>query len=148
MEQIDDGAALQPDGTIVGLGSFADLRCLNPDVPVIGSGEEVVLAGFVNGHRHGGLTPVELGAPDMPLELWFATRLVTGDLDLYLDPSIRHARVPAEVVRFLTSTSTDFNWPPSTPSSCSNIFTPSITMISALGSSPLRQICIGVPAKP
>jgi 5-methylthioadenosine/S-adenosylhomocysteine deaminase len=84
-EQIDDGAVLQRDGTIVAIGSFAELRRLDPDVPVIGSGEEVLLPGFVNGHHHVGLTPVQLGSPDMPLELWFATRLVTRDLDLYLD---------------------------------------------------------------
>ena len=52
---------------------------------MIGSGNDVVMPGFVNGHHHVGLTPVQLGSPDMPLELWFATRLVTRDLDLYLD---------------------------------------------------------------
>jgi cytosine/adenosine deaminase-related metal-dependent hydrolase len=40
---------------------------------------------YLNDHHRVGLTPVQLGSPDMPLELWFATRLVTRDLDLYLD---------------------------------------------------------------
>ena len=84
-EQIDDGAVLQRDGIIVAIGAFAELRRANPDAPVIGDGEQVLLPGFVNGHHHVGLTPVQLGSPDMPLELWFATRLVTRDLDLYLD---------------------------------------------------------------
>ena len=57
----------------------------HPDAPVIGDGEQVLLPGFVNGHHHVGLTPVQLGSPDMPLELWFATRLVIRDVDLYLD---------------------------------------------------------------
>ncbi len=39
-------------------------------------GNEIMLPGFVNGHHHVGLTPVQLGSPDMPLELWFATRMV------------------------------------------------------------------------
>jgi len=43
------------------------------------------LPGFVNGHHHVGLTPVQLGSPDMPLELWFITRMVTRNLNIYLD---------------------------------------------------------------
>ena len=53
--------------------------------PVIGSGNEVMLPGFVNGHHHVGLTPVQLGSPDMPLELWFVTRMVMRNVNLYLD---------------------------------------------------------------
>jgi hypothetical protein len=33
----------------------------------IGSGNEVMLPGFVNGHHHIGFTPVQLGSPDMVL---------------------------------------------------------------------------------
>jgi 5-methylthioadenosine/S-adenosylhomocysteine deaminase len=84
-EQIDDGAVLQQDGIITAIGPFAELSRAHPGVPVIGNGEQVLLPGFVNGHHHIGLTPVQLGSPDMPLELWFATRLVFRDLDLYLD---------------------------------------------------------------
>src|SRR5882724_11651709 len=84
-EQIDDGAVLQQDGVITAIGGIAELRRANPDMTVVGTGEQVLLPGFVNGHHHIGLTPVQLGSPDMPLELWFATRLVTRDLDLYLD---------------------------------------------------------------
>src|SRR5713226_4281778 len=46
---------------------------------------EIPLPGFVNGHHHVGLTPVQLGSPDMPLELWFVTRMVARNLNLYLD---------------------------------------------------------------
>jgi 5-methylthioadenosine/S-adenosylhomocysteine deaminase len=84
-EQIDNGAVLQHDGVIAAIGDFATLRRQHPDLEVIGTGEQVLLPGFVNGHHHVGLTPVQLGSPDMPLELWFATRLVIRDLDLYLD---------------------------------------------------------------
>ncbi|HUN47685.1 MAG TPA: hypothetical protein VMU85_14235, partial [Stellaceae bacterium] len=84
-EQIDDGAVLQRDGVVEAIGSFAEISRANPGLPVVGTGEQVLLPGFVNGHHHVGLTPVQLGSPDMPLELWFATRMVSRELDLYLD---------------------------------------------------------------
>ncbi|QCI66779.1 amidohydrolase family protein [Phreatobacter stygius] len=85
VEEIPDGALLQEDGIIVAIGRFDALKQLHPDVPIIGSGNEVMLPGFVNAHHHVGLTPVQLGSPDMPLELWWITRMVIRDLDLYLD---------------------------------------------------------------
>jgi cytosine/adenosine deaminase-related metal-dependent hydrolase len=84
-EQIENGAVLQRDGVIAAIGTFEDLERQHPDAPVVGSGNEVLLPGFVNGHHHVGLTPLQLGSPDMPLELWFGTRMVTRDIDLYLD---------------------------------------------------------------
>jgi cytosine/adenosine deaminase-related metal-dependent hydrolase len=84
-EEIEDGAVLQRDGIIRAVGRFEELRATNFDVPIVGSGDEVLLPGFVNSHHHIGLTPVQLGSPDMPLELWFATRLVSRNLDPYLD---------------------------------------------------------------
>src|ERR1700748_3366205 len=83
--EIKDGAVLQEDGIITAVGTYDDLHRKHPDVPVVGNGEQVLLPGFVNGHHHVGLTPVQLGSPDMPLELWFITRLVTRNLNVYLD---------------------------------------------------------------
>jgi 5-methylthioadenosine/S-adenosylhomocysteine deaminase len=84
-EEITDGAVLQTDGIITAVGTFKDLQAKHPNVPVIGTGNEILLPGFVNGHHHVGLTPVQLGSPDMPLELWFITRLVIRALDVHLD---------------------------------------------------------------
>ncbi len=84
-EIVPDGAVLQEDGVIAEVGTYADISRRHPNVPVIGSGNEILLPGFVNGHHHIGLTPVQLGSPDMPLELWFVTRMVTRNLNLYLD---------------------------------------------------------------
>jgi 5-methylthioadenosine/S-adenosylhomocysteine deaminase len=84
-EEIPDGAVLQEDGTISAVGTYKDLKVKHPKAPVLGSGNEILLPGFVNGHHHVGLTPVQLGSPDMPLELWFITRMVIRNLDLYLD---------------------------------------------------------------
>jgi len=38
-----------------------------------------------NAHHHVGLTPLQLGSPDMPLELWFVTRMVARNVNPYLD---------------------------------------------------------------
>ncbi len=84
-DEIADGAVLQEDGTITAVGTFADLSRKHPTVPVIGTGNEILLPGFINGHHHVGLTPVQLGSPDMPLELWFVTRMVMRNVNIYLD---------------------------------------------------------------
>ncbi|MPZ36110.1 MAG: amidohydrolase, partial [Rhodospirillales bacterium] len=84
-QEVADGAVLQEDGTIVATGTYEDLHKRYPTTPVIGTGREILLPGFVNGHHHVGLTPVQLGSPDMPLELWFITRMVARNLNLYLD---------------------------------------------------------------
>ena len=65
--EITDGAVLQEDATIVEIGIYQELSRKHPNVPVIGSGNEVMLPGFVNDHHHIGLTPMQLGSPDMPL---------------------------------------------------------------------------------
>jgi len=83
--EIADGAVLQEDGVIAAIGTFADLRRQHPDVPVVGTGNDIMLPGFINGHHHVGLTPVQLGSPDMPLELWFVTRMVMRSVNMYLD---------------------------------------------------------------
>ncbi len=85
VEEIADGAVLQEDGVIVAVGTFDELRRRYPTTTVIGTGNEILLPGFVNGHHHVGLTPLQLGSPDMPLELWFITRMICRNVNLYLD---------------------------------------------------------------
>jgi 5-methylthioadenosine/S-adenosylhomocysteine deaminase len=84
-QQLDEGAVLQRDGVVAEIGPAAELITKHPQVPVLGTGRQVLLPGFVNAHHHVGLTPVQLGSQDMPLELWFVTRLVARRVDLYLD---------------------------------------------------------------
>jgi cytosine/adenosine deaminase-related metal-dependent hydrolase len=84
-EEIADGALVQEDGVITAIGTYDDLRRKHPSLPVIGSGREIMLPGFVNAHHHVGLTPLQLGSPDMPLELWFVTRMVARNVNPYLD---------------------------------------------------------------
>jgi cytosine/adenosine deaminase-related metal-dependent hydrolase len=85
VEEIAHGALLVENGIITAIDDFAALKQKNPTVRVIGTGNDIVVPGFVNAHHHVGLTPVQLGSPDMPLELWWITRMVIRDLDLYLD---------------------------------------------------------------
>ena len=84
-EIIADGAVLQEDGVIAAIGTFDDLQRRYPTVPVLGTGTDILIPAFVNGHHHVGLTPLQLGSPDMPLELWFITRMVARSLNVYLD---------------------------------------------------------------
>ena len=82
---IADGAVFQRDGAIVEIGPFADLIARHRPDEVLGSPDHVVVPGFVNGHHHVGLTPFQLGSPDYPLELWFASRMAARTVDPYLD---------------------------------------------------------------
>jgi cytosine/adenosine deaminase-related metal-dependent hydrolase len=82
---VEDGAVLQEDGTIVAVGAYADLAARLRGGETLGSPEHVVFPGLVNGHHHVGLTPLQLGAPDLPLELWLAARSAARDVDPYLD---------------------------------------------------------------
>lgn len=76
---------IQEDGVITAVGRYEDLVRRHPTLPVIGTGREIMLPGFVNAHHHVGLTPLQLGSPDMPLELWWITRMVCRTVDPYLD---------------------------------------------------------------
>ena len=82
---IDDGAVFQRDGVIVDVGSFETLSKKHRADEVLGSDRHVVLPGFINSHHHVGLVAFQLGTPDLPLELWFASRYRKRDIDLYLD---------------------------------------------------------------
>ena len=61
--QIEDGAVLQRDGVVAEIGPSAELIAKYPEVPVLGTGRQVLLPGFVNAHHHVGLTP---GSSDRP----------------------------------------------------------------------------------
>jgi cytosine/adenosine deaminase-related metal-dependent hydrolase len=84
-EVLEDGAVLQQNGIVVEVGPSAALKAAHPGVPVLGSPGSLVCPGFVNSHHHVGLTPLQLGAPDLPLELWLIRRLACRGVDLYLD---------------------------------------------------------------
>jgi cytosine/adenosine deaminase-related metal-dependent hydrolase len=82
---IEGGAVFQRDGVIVEIGPYQELSAKYQPDETIGTEEHVVLPGFINSHHHLGLTPLQTGSPDYPLELWWASRLAKRDVDLYLD---------------------------------------------------------------
>jgi cytosine/adenosine deaminase-related metal-dependent hydrolase len=82
---VPDGAVAQRDGMIVEVGGYDELRARYPTHPVLGSRQHVVLPGLVNDHFHVGVSPFQLGAPDLPLELWSFARLGAKEVDPYLD---------------------------------------------------------------
>jgi 5-methylthioadenosine/S-adenosylhomocysteine deaminase len=82
---IPDGAVFQRDGTIVDIGPHRELAAKYQPDHVFGSDAHVVMPGLVNSHHHVGLTPFQLGSPDYPLELWFASRMAARDVPPYLD---------------------------------------------------------------
>ena len=81
----ENAGILIRDGLVAALGPLDSLRAQSPEAVVEGGAGFAVTPGFVNAHHHVGLTPLQLGSPDHPLELWFASRLALRDVDLELD---------------------------------------------------------------
>ena len=84
-EVISDGAVYQRDGEIIEVGRYDDLRVRHPGEELIGSDKLLLIPGLVNDHFHVGLTPFQLGSPDLPLEMWGMHRLGAKYVDPYLD---------------------------------------------------------------
>jgi 5-methylthioadenosine/S-adenosylhomocysteine deaminase len=84
-EVLPDAAVFQRGGVIVEVGPYETLRQRYPAEPLLGSSDHVVLPDSVNAHHHVGLTPFQLGSPDYPLELWFASRMAARTVDPHLD---------------------------------------------------------------
>lgn len=82
---VHDGAILVRDGLIVETGDLASLQQLAPQAEVTHYRQHVLLPGFVNAHHHVGLTPLQLGSQDEPLELWWTTRMAARAVNFYLD---------------------------------------------------------------
>lgn len=110
--EIPEGAVYQRDGVIVEVGAYRDLRARHPHEPVIGTGRQLLIPGLVNAHHHLGLTPVQLGVPDLPLELWNVARMVARPVDPYLDTLVSAFEMIASGV---TSVQHLQAWLPGTP---------------------------------
>ena len=103
---LDDAAVYQEDGTIVEVGPFAALSAKYRPDEILGSERRVVVPGMVDAHHHVGLTPFQLGSPDHPLELWFASRYAARTVDFYLDTlysAFEHLESGVTTVHHLTS---------------------------------------------
>ncbi|MBL0930554.1 MAG: amidohydrolase family protein, partial [Alphaproteobacteria bacterium] len=81
----ENAAMAIQDGKVLAIGPAAEMRAAHPGAAETGGPEMFVIPGLINAHHHVGLTPLQLGSPDHPLELWFASRLALRDVDPYLD---------------------------------------------------------------
>ncbi len=83
---IHEDAGVLIEGDVVGeIGPYDELSRRYPSASVLGGPGVAVIPGLINAHHHVGLTPLQLGSVDHPLELWFASRLALRDVDLRLD---------------------------------------------------------------
>ena len=80
-----DSGVVCEGGIIIATGPVSELKARHPDATVSGGRDFAITPGFINAHHHVGLTPLQLGSPDRPLELWFASRIALRDVDLYAD---------------------------------------------------------------
>jgi 5-methylthioadenosine/S-adenosylhomocysteine deaminase len=85
VETLDDGAVLQERGRIAEVGPFAAIASRHPGVEIIGDADSLVIPGLVDSHHHIGMTPTQLGSPDLPLELWLTHQIRNRSPDAYLD---------------------------------------------------------------
>lgn len=83
---LDDAALLVEAGMIRALGRASDVRGDYPGFTVCRDYERhTLLPGLVNAHHHIGVTPVQRGMPDLPLERWVIRRAAEPAVDAYLD---------------------------------------------------------------
>jgi cytosine/adenosine deaminase-related metal-dependent hydrolase len=80
-----DAALAIAGGKVAAIGPWEAMRAAHPGAEVRGGPGMVAIPGLVNAHHHVGTTPLQLGSPDHPLELWFASRMGFRDLDFRLD---------------------------------------------------------------
>ena len=85
VELIEDGAVTECDGVITAVGLYKDLQSAGCFDVEVGGSEYVVFPGLVDTHHHIGLTPLQHGSPDLPLELWIVDLMGAREVDLYLD---------------------------------------------------------------
>ena len=87
-----DAALAIEAGRVAAIGPWGTLRARCPQAEVLGGHGFVADPALNNAHHHVGTLPVELGWPDHPLELWFASRPDLHGVDLRLDTLSRPSR--------------------------------------------------------
>ncbi len=110
VHSLSDGGVLISDGQVAAVGHADDLRHAYPDAPTIGGRDVIAVPGFVNGHHHSGLTPVQLGVAPESLEVWSPTLVKAPPVDPYLDTlvsGLEMLRSGVTTVQHLTSVHDD-----------------------------------------
>lgn len=81
----NEKAILVENGAVTAIDAADALRRIDPQAKMMGSSRIAIMPGMINAHHHVGLTPLQMGSNDEPLEIWFGTRLGLRNVDLYLD---------------------------------------------------------------
>jgi 5-methylthioadenosine/S-adenosylhomocysteine deaminase len=81
----DKACLLIEGGRVSAIGALDEMIARAPQARRLGGPRFAVIPGLINAHHHVGTTPFQLGSPDHPLELWFASRLGLRDVNLRLD---------------------------------------------------------------
>jgi cytosine/adenosine deaminase-related metal-dependent hydrolase len=88
------GHAVAVDGQVItDVGEVDALVAKYPGVEVKRFTRSLLTPGFVNGHHHTGLTPVQLGTRDSHLETWISLRSAPPAVDLDLDTTYSAAQM-------------------------------------------------------
>ena len=92
--EIPDGGVIVEGAVIAAVGQAADLRREFAPEREIGGHDRVVMPGLASAHQHGGgLSSVQLGCPDQPLDSWVIQVAGVPPLDPYLDTLYHAARL-------------------------------------------------------
>lgn len=81
----NEAAILVRDGVIAAIGAPEAVAAANPDLPRRGSRRMIAIPGLVNSHHHFGVTPLMLGVPFAPLELWLPRFRAMRQISMRLD---------------------------------------------------------------
>jgi cytosine/adenosine deaminase-related metal-dependent hydrolase len=78
------GALHVRDGRIAAVGTIGEIHAPS-SVQTVAYRDGIVLPGLINSHHHVGLTPLQMGSLDFPLELWIGSNAARRQLAPYLD---------------------------------------------------------------
>ena len=91
---LKDGAIAISDGKVVAIGDLGEIKARHPDMPVRGGPGHAVIPGFIDSHQHGrGLTNIQRGVPDGPLEQWLIRLRGVWPAEPYLTTALAAVRL-------------------------------------------------------
>lgn len=96
---VRDTAVLVEGHTITAIGALADIEASKPDAKRIELLDCLLMPGLVNAHQHGrGLSQLQIGYHDLPLEAWIAQRRGRGILSPHILAKLTAANMIANGV--------------------------------------------------
>jgi 5-methylthioadenosine/S-adenosylhomocysteine deaminase len=78
---VEDAAIAHADCVILAAGPASEVTLAYPEAQVSAYANHMIMPGLINSHHYIGLTPLQMGAPDSPLGLWFAVRWAMGSFE-------------------------------------------------------------------